>query len=136
VLGAHAVHSVSVLFEPVPPDRARRRAEAAITSDEADEELRQRRGFRTSAVKKRQQEAAVRREEELASGHEEVRFAGFVTVSARFEAELDDACAQVEQAAHQARLDLLPLWGEQESGFVHGALPVGRGLAPLRSTAL
>ncbi len=32
---------------------------------------------------------------------------------------------QVEHAAEQARLDLLPLWGEQDAGFVHGALPVG-----------
>ena len=132
LLGAHAVHSVSVVFEPVAPERARRGAEAAITSDEADEELRTRRGFRTSAVQRRKQESAIRREEELASGHEEARFAGYVTVSARYEAELEDACAQVEHAAEQARLDLLPLWGEQDVGFVNGALPAARGLAPTR----
>ncbi|WP_322090761.1 SCO6880 family protein [Candidatus Solirubrobacter pratensis] len=132
LLGAHAVHSVAVVFEPVRPERARRGAEAAITSDEADEELRSRRGFRTSAVQRRKQEAAIRREEELASGHEEVRFAGFVTVSASSEAKLEDASAQVEHAAEQARLDLLPLWGEQDAGFVHGALPVARGLASTR----
>jgi hypothetical protein len=128
LLGAHAVHSVSVVIEPIPSDRARRGAEAAITSDAADEELRERRGFRTSAVKRRQQQAAVRREEELASGHEEVRFAGYVTVTGRFEAELEEACNRVEHGAEQARLDLRPLWGEQDAGFVHGALPLARGL--------
>jgi hypothetical protein len=136
LLGAHAVHSVAVVFEPVGPERARRGAEAAITSDEADEELRGRRGFRTSAVQRRKQDATIRREEELASGHEEVRFAGYVTVSARYEAELEDACAQVEHAAEQARLDLLPLWGEQDSGFVHGALPLARGLASSRGLGI
>ena len=132
LLGAHAVLSVSVVFEPIAPERARRGAEAAITSDEADEEVRTRRGFRTSAVQRRKQDAAIRREEELASGHEEVRFAGYVTVSAPTEAQLDDSCSEVEHAAEQARLDLLPLWGEQDAGFVHGALPLARGLASSR----
>ena len=128
LLAAHAVHSVSVVIEPVPPMRSRRAVEAAITSDEADEELRHRRGFRTTARRRRQQEATVRREEELSSGHEEIRLAGYVTVSGRDEAELDEACERVEQAAQQAYLDLEPLWGEQEAGFVHGALPAARGL--------
>jgi hypothetical protein len=136
VLGAHAVHTVSVLIEPVSPSRSRRAVEAAITSDEADEELRHRRGFRTTAQKRRQQEATVRREEELASGHEEIRLAGFVTVSGRTEVELDEACERVEQAAQQAYLELLPLWGEQEAGFVHGALPAGRGLRGTRAGGL
>jgi hypothetical protein len=128
LLAAHAVHSVSVVIEPVPPMRSRRAVEAAITSDEADEELRHRRGFRTTARRRRQQEATVRREEELSSGHEEIRLAGYVTVSGRDEVDLDQACERVEQAAQQAYLDLEPLWGEQEAGFVHGALPAARGL--------
>jgi hypothetical protein len=128
VLAAHAVHSVSVVLEPVAPARSRRAVEAAITSDEADEELRERRGFRTTARQRRQQEATIRREEELASGHEEVRLAGYVTVSGRTEAELDESCERVQQAAEQAYLDLQPLWGEQEMGFVNGALPAARGL--------
>lgn len=133
LLGAHAVHSVSLLVEPVSPARSRRAVEAAITSDEADEELRERRGFRTTARRRRHQDAALEREEELASGHEEVRFAGYVTVTGRTLSELDDACERVEQAAQQSYLELAPLWGEQDSGFVHGALPVGRGLSVSRA---
>ena len=78
----------------------------------------------------------MRREEELASGHEELRLAGFVTVSGRSEVELDEACERVEQAAQQAYLELLPLWGEQDAGFVHGALPAGRGLRAARAGGL
>ena len=111
LLGAQAVRIGLGLVEPVAPDRARRAVEAAITSDEADEDLRERRGFRTTARQRRQQEATVRREDELASGHEEIRFAGYVTVSGRDEDELDEACERVEQAAHQAHLDLRPLLG-------------------------
>lgn len=133
LLGAQAVHSVSLIVEPVAPARSRRAVEAAITSDEADEELRERRGFRTTARRRRRQDAALEREEELASGHEEVRFAGYITVTGRTLAELDEACERVEQAAQQSYLELAPLWGEQDSGFVHGALPVGRGLSVSRA---
>jgi hypothetical protein len=128
LIGVQAVRSVSITLEPVAPDRARRAVEAAITSDEADEDLRERRGFRTTARRRRQQEATLRREDELASGHEELRFAGYVSVTGRDENELARACEEVEQAALQAHLDLRPLWGEQDTGFLYAALPIARGL--------
>ena len=128
LLNAQVVRSVAVTLEPVAPDRARRSVEAAVTADEADEQLRAERGFRTTARRRKQQQATLRRERELAEGHQEVRFAGYVTVSARDLDELEVACDQVEQAAHQAYLDLQPLWGQQDTGFTQGALPIGRGL--------
>ncbi len=130
LLNTQVVRSVAVTFEPVAPARARRAVEAAATSEEADEQLRVERGFRTTARRLKQQQATQRRERELAEGHQEVRFAGYVTVSGRDLDELDVACDQVEQAAHQAYLDLQPLWGQQDIGFTQGALPIGRGLRP------
>lgn len=124
------VRSFSVVLEPVPPARARSAVEAAVTSDEADEQLRQERGFRTTARRRRQQDATRRREAELADGHEELRFAAFLTVSARDEEELERGSQEVVQAAHQAYLDLQPLWGQQNVGFVFGALPLCDGLGP------
>ncbi len=41
---------------------------------------------------------------------------------------LDRACAEVEQAAAQAFIELRPLDGRHDAGFLT-ALPVGRGLA-------
>jgi hypothetical protein len=134
LLSAQVVRSVAVAIEPAAPDKARRAVEAAVTSEEADEQLRTERGFRTTARRRKQQQATTRRESELAEGHQEVRFAGYVTVSARDLDELELACDQVEQAAHQAYLDLQPLWGQQDAGFTQGALPLARGLrsaAPL-----
>jgi hypothetical protein len=130
LLSAQVVRSVAVTIEPVPPDRARRTVEAAVTAEEADEQIRAERGFRTTARRRKQHQAAVRRERELAEGHQEVRFAGYVTVSARDAKELEAACEQVEQAAHQAYLDLQPMWGQQDVGFTQGALPIARGLRP------
>jgi hypothetical protein len=128
LLSAQVVRSVSITIEPVAPDRARRSVEAAVTAEEADEQLRLERGFRTTARRLKQHQAALRRERELAEGHQEVRFAGFVTVSGRDRAELQQACEIVEQAGHQSYLDLQPLWGQQDVGFTQGALPIARGL--------
>jgi hypothetical protein len=130
LLNGQVVRSVGVTLEPVAPDRARRAVEAAVTSEEADEQLRAERGFRTTARRLKQHQAIVRRERELADGHQEVRFAGYVTVSAHDLEELETACDQVEQTAHQAYLDLQPLWGQQDVGFTQGALPIARGLRP------
>jgi hypothetical protein len=130
LLSPTAVRSFSVVVEPVPPARARLAVEAAVTSDEADEELRSERGFRTTARRRRQQAATRRRETELAEGHEELRFAGFITVSGRDLDDLDGNCDEVTQAAQQAYLDLQPMWGQQDSGFVCGGLPLCHGLAP------
>jgi hypothetical protein len=55
--------------------------------------------------------------------------AGFLTVSARNDAELDRSCQEVTDAAQQAYLDLQPMWGQQDVGFVCGALPLCHGLA-------
>jgi hypothetical protein len=128
LLSADVVRSLSVVLEPVSPERARRAVEAAITSDLADEDIRTRRGFRTTARRRKRSDAVVQREQELAAGHQEFRFAAYLTVTGTDDADLELACEQVEQAAHQAYLDVQPLWGEQESGFTFGALPIGRGL--------
>ena len=130
LISANVVRSVAVTFEPVPPSRARRAVEAAATSEEADEQLRAERGFRTTARRSKQRRATLEREQQLAEGHQEVRFAGFVTVSARDADELGIACDEIEQAAHQAYLDIQPLYGQQDVGFTQGALPIARGLRP------
>jgi hypothetical protein len=122
LLSPTAVRSFSVVVEPVPPARARLAIEAAVTSDEADEELRRERGFRTTARRRKQQAATRRREAELAEGHEELRFAGFITVSGRDGDELERTCDEITQSAQQAYLDLQPMWGQQDTGFVCGAL--------------
>ena len=121
------VRTVSVVMEPISPSRAIRKAEAARTADIADEQTRARHGFLTTARRRSQQDATERREQELADGYAEFRHAGFLTVSARDLESLERDCAHVEHAAHQARLELERLYGEQATGFTF-TLPLGRGL--------
>jgi len=121
------LRSIAVTLEPISPTTSMRQAEHAMTSEMADEVVRERQGFVTNARRRLQQQATSRREEELASGHAEMRMAGFVTVSARDEDELDRACAEVEHAASQAHLQIERMYGQQATAFTF-SLPLCRGL--------
>jgi hypothetical protein len=121
------VRTVAVTFEPIPPDRSTRDVEAAITRDRADRELRHRFGQAETARQRQAQEATMRREAELASGHCEVRLAGFVSVSGRDVDDLRRACAEVLEHAARARLELHRMYGQQADAFTF-TLPLCRGL--------
>jgi hypothetical protein len=120
--------TVSVVMAPVPADRAARDARAARVADVADEELRARAGFLPNARRDREAEGVLRRETELADGHAEYRFAGYITVTAANRDDLEAACVQTQQAAQRAHLELSRLYGRQAEAFTW-TLPLGRGLA-------
>jgi hypothetical protein len=122
-----AVRAVAVTFEPVSPERSTREAEAAITQDRADRELRRRFGQSETARQRQAEEATARREAELAAGHGEVRLAGFVTVTGRDTDDLRRACSEVHEHAARARLELHRMYGQQADAFTF-TLPLCRGL--------
>ena len=119
--------TVAVTMEPVPPLKAMRAVGFAKTADVADEELRQKLGFLGTAKRRNQADAVNRREQELADGHADVRFSGYITVTADSPEALAEACGEVEHAAGQSRLELQRCDGEQELTFSY-TLPMGRGL--------
>jgi hypothetical protein len=112
---------------PVRADRAARDVEAARSDGLADEELRRRAGFMTTARRQRAAEGIMRREAELADGHADFRFSGYVTVSEQRRQDLEISCASFEQAARRAHLDLRRLYGRQSEGLTW-TLPLARGL--------
>jgi hypothetical protein len=128
LLLADVRQSVSLVMEPVAAAEAARRIEQARTADIADAELRRRGGFLSSARRRREEEVLVHRERELADGHAQYRFSGYVTVTAGDGEELEDACARTEQAAGRAGLDLRRCYGDQARAL-GCTLPLGRGLA-------
>ena len=119
--------AVSVVMSPIPTDRAIRAVRSARTADLADEELRARAGFLPSARRDRERDGVTRREEELADGHHDFRFSGYVTVSATNPEALVGACAEIEHAAQASRLELRRLFGRQAEAYTW-TLPLGRGL--------
>ena len=128
LLSSEVRRAMSVVMEPLGPVEASRKVEQARTADIADAELRRRGGFLATARRRREEEILVRREVELADGHAQYRFSGYVTVSASDPDALEEACGRVEQSAGQAGLELRRCYGDQANTFLC-TLPLGRGLA-------
>jgi hypothetical protein len=120
--------SLSMVMEPMSPSRAARQVAQARTADLADGELRRRGGFLVTARQTREKAGVEERDVELADGHAQFRFSGYVTVTTDTRAELSTARAAVEQAAGQAGIDLRLLYGAQDVAFAC-SLPLGRGLS-------
>ena len=76
----------------------------------------------------RERESVEERDVELADGHAQYRFSGYVRVTADTREDLRGACAAMEQAAGQSRIELRLLYGEQDVAFT-SVLPLGRGLS-------
>jgi hypothetical protein len=117
-----------VVMAPLPPSVGVREAEAARTAQVADEQLRARAGFLTTARRRREAEGVMRREADLSDGHAAYRYSGYVTVTARSSDELEASCGELLQSAHQCRVELRRLYGCQSAALLW-ALPFGRGLA-------
>jgi hypothetical protein len=120
--------TLAVVLEPVDPVRAARQVAQARTAGLADGELRRRNGFLSTARHAREYASVEGRDEELADGHAQFRFSGYLGVTADSEAELVAACAAAEQAAGQSRLEVRRLYGQQDAALLC-VLPLGRGLS-------
>jgi len=120
--------TLSMVMEPVDPARAARQVAQARTAGLADGELRRRNGFLNSARHTRERQSVDERDIELADGHAQFRYSGYLGVTADTRDELVVACAALEQAAGQARLEVKRLYGQQD-GALLCLLPLGRGLA-------
>jgi hypothetical protein len=120
--------TLSVVMEPVDPARAARQVAQARTAGLADGELRRRNGFLTSARHTRERQSVDERDVELADGHAQFRYSGYLGVTADCHAELVASCAALEQAAGHARLEVRRLFGQQDTALLC-LLPLGRGLS-------
>jgi hypothetical protein len=125
LMQAGVLRTVSVTIEPVPYSLAMRRAEAAQTAEIADEIQRNRQGYVTTARTRRRAQAVSRREEELADGHAELRFSGWLRATHRTQEDLERAEGEVEHAAALARLGLQRAYGEQAAAFANTLLTCG-----------
>ena len=74
----------------------------------------------------RERKSVEERDVELADGHAQYRFSGYVTVTSDSPSGLATACAAAEQAAGQAGIELRLLYGAQDVAFAC-SLPLGGG---------
>ena len=130
--------SLSLVMEPVGPVRAARQVAQSRTADLADGELRRRGrvpGHRASTPASGR--ASRRGTTELADGHAQFRFSAYLTVTADSRGELTAACAALEQAAGQSRLEVRLLYGQQDAALLCGRAGRARsGVSRLPSRAL
>lgn len=124
---AAAVRTIAVTFEPTATDRSIRDVESQVTRDQADRALRARFGQAETARDQQAYGATRRRESELAAGYNEVRFAGFITVTAPDLNQLHNAAAEVKRDAARSRLELRPMYAQQAEAVTF-TLPLCRGL--------
>jgi hypothetical protein len=134
LMGTQTTRTVTMVMDLVGPGRAIRQVERAATEAATDQAMRARIGQRTTQRQRQKEDSTHRRERELAEGHAEVRFAAYVTVSARGDAdgvgvvdELEAAVSRVELEAKRAPLRLERMWGQQAESFAF-TLPLCRGL--------
>jgi hypothetical protein len=125
VLAAPGVHrSVSLVIEPVPTGRALRDVRRARVGHAADAAQRARIGRLEEESITAEVDDVTRRELDLVAGHGDLRFTGFVTVTAPTSEELDGACAVVETTAAQAMCELRRLSGQQVAAHTVAAVPL------------
>jgi hypothetical protein len=68
------------------------------------------------------------RERALISGHADMRFSGFIAITADTREQLTTAVAATERAANQCGCETRILYSQQAQAFTVAALPLGRGM--------
>lgn len=131
LLHAGAIRTVAVHYEPVAHSRSQRQVDRDSVKLAADEEQRNRSGFRIGARHRRAQAEVAEREAELVAGYPEFEYVGTAHVCAPDRATLERACAEYEQLAAQVGIELRRLDWQHDLALAC-LLPIGRGIAGKR----
>ncbi|WP_433616702.1 SCO6880 family protein [Dactylosporangium sp. CA-139114] len=124
--------TVTLTAQPVPAALAQlaaRRDQVAAAGDEVTK--RKLRLVRT-AREDEEAKAVLQIDREQAAGHVRYRYQLLITVTADTPDELDRHTRAAKRVLSRAGCEAVTLYGEQDQAFVAGALPLGRGLKPLR----
>ena len=88
-----------------------------------------------SARLRKERAAAADQDEAQAAGDGIFRFSLFLTITAPDEATLTRQTLAARRQLTRARCQSVVLYGEQDQAFFASALPLARGLAPMRGVA-
>jgi hypothetical protein len=109
----------------IPLHRALNEVERAQTDLVVAQVIRDRFEQRTTRAQEREEQEVGTREDHLADGFVEMRFRGYVTISAGSREALNQARTEIVTAARRARIAIAPAYGRQAAAFVTAALPIG-----------
>ena len=117
---------LTLYARPLPTDTALRQIRREKTGAVADGAQKARIGQVADLSDAQEYEDLLARERSVISGHTDVCFTGFVTVTAPSPEALEAAVGTVKRAAAQSCCEVRPVYGRQMQSFVAAALPLAR----------
>ncbi|MGE4426922.1 MAG: SCO6880 family protein [Solirubrobacteraceae bacterium] len=129
LMGSQSTRAVGVVMELLGPERGLRQAETTVADDESNESLRWRGGRRTTRQTAKREQANRSREDELADGHIDIRWAGYVSIAVPTgdPHERHQAVDRIKAQAARCGLRLEVMYGQQPEALTF-LLPLARGL--------
>ncbi|MFJ5645869.1 SCO6880 family protein [Streptomyces sp. NPDC093223] len=128
----NARRSMTVVYEPIGPAKARQELAREKTKRDAAGKLRAKTGRAESEDERREVMTARAQDAARASGHGVVRLTALVAVTVTDLEQLETACAELQADASSAGLEIRRVWGAQDDAFTIAALPLGQGLPDRR----
>jgi hypothetical protein len=118
--------------QPLPPSRAERSINNQRLAAAGTIYMKQKHGLVVDSRTEKELTAAQRLDDELAEGAGYFRYSMFVCCTAPDMDQLRRAVTSVRRRLTRVRCSAMVLYGEQDQGFFAAALPLARGLAPMR----
>ena len=118
--------TLSLIARPLPTDDALRQIRKEKTEAVADQAQKARIGQIADLSDAEEYQDLLNRERSIISGHTDVEFTGFITVTAGTKEAMEAARAAVVRAAGQSACEARPLFGRQAQGFLLSSLPLAR----------
>lgn len=126
--GEAITHIFSIVLTPVPVAKALKRIGEEKKVWRGNEKLRAKRSADGSAADAADWRALEQQEQEIANGHGEFRYGGYLTISAPDEEHLDGAIAGMRNALSRAGMEAQILYCQQAEALMVNALPIGLGM--------
>ncbi|MEU2389587.1 SCO6880 family protein [Streptomyces sp. NPDC007369] len=129
----NARRSLTMLYEPIGPRRARQELARDKAKRSSARHLRAKTGRDESEDERREEAVARAQDAARAAGQGVVRMTAVLTVTVTDFDEMETACAELQADAAASGLEVRRMWGAQDTGFATGALPLGQGLHDRRT---
>jgi hypothetical protein len=124
--------TVTLVAQPVAAALAQLATRREKVSRAGDEVTKRKLRLVRTAREEDEARAVEQTDREQAAGHARHRYALLVTVTARTVTDLDRDVRAVKRILSRAGCEAITLTGEQDQAFAAGALPLARGLKPVR----
>ncbi|MFI0796614.1 SCO6880 family protein [Micromonospora rubida] len=124
--------AVAVVAEPVPAQLAQLATRRDKVARAGDEVTKRRMRLVRTAREDEETRAVEQVDREQAAGHVRYRYAVLVTVTADSPEQLRHDVRAVRRVLGRCGCQAVVLYGEQDQAFAAGALPLARGLKPMR----